>query len=191
MKKKIIIGVILIFTIVLTYGLVNYIGVKGFLFAWSLNFMLMMCVFAFTETLKANFTSGYYKEKVWEHKGKIYENLGINLFRKLLVLVGWEKLNKKANPVKNNLDALTHLEYRTKQSELGHLIIFFIVLGFTVYVAMKYGFIESLWLLLLNTILNVYPILLQRYNRPRLNKAIRINKNRKKQSQGNSDTISL
>ncbi len=182
MKKKILICIIVIFTIILTYGLVNYVGVQGFLFAWVLNFMLMMCISIFTETLKTNFTSDYYKEKVWEYKGKVYEKLGINLFRKLLVLVGWEKLNKKANPVKNNLDALTHLEYRTKQSELGHIIIFFIVLGFTVYVAMKYAFAESLWLLFLNTILNVYPILLQRYNRPRLNKAIRINKSRKGRS---------
>ena len=43
-------------------------------------------------------------------------------------------MNKKANPVQNNIQALTHLEYRTKQSKLAHLIIFFIALGFTVYV---------------------------------------------------------
>jgi hypothetical protein len=172
MRKIMLLGIIILVTIVLTYGLVSYKGVLGFSFAWILNFMLMMCVLMFTETLKSKFDSAYYKTKDWEKKGKIYESFGINIFRKLLVLVGWEKLNKKANPVKNDLESLIHLEYRTKQSELGHLIIFFIVLGFTIYVALKFTFAESLWLLFLNIIFNVYPILLQRYNRPRLQRAL-------------------
>ena len=174
MRKIILLCLIVLFTIGLTYGLILYIGVVGFLFAWVLNFSLMMCVLMFTETLKSNFVSNYYKQKDWEHRGEIYEKIGINIFRKLLVLVGWEKLNKKTNPVKSNLEALTHLEYRTKQSELGHVIIFFIVLGFTLYVAVKFTFTESLWLIFLNIILNVYPIFLQRYNRPRFQRALEI-----------------
>ena len=178
MGKNILLILIILLTIGITYGLVRYMGVEGFLFAWALNFMLMMCASMFTETLKPGFTSDYYKEKAWERKGKLYEKLGVNTFRKLLVLVGWEKLNKKANPVQKNLNALTHLEYRTKQSELGHVIIFFIILGFTAYVAIKYAFTESLWLVFLNVILNVYPVLLQRYNRPRLQRAIKLMKYR-------------
>ena len=172
MQKVILLGLIIVATAGLTYGFVIYFGTVGFLSAWILNFMLMMCVFIFTQTLKSKFSSDYYKVKDWERNGKIYEKLGINIFRKLLVLVGWEKLNKKDNPVKNNIEALAHLEYRTKQSELGHLIIFFIVLCFTVYVSIKFSIVESLWLFFLNIILNVYPILLQRYNRPRLQRAL-------------------
>ncbi len=167
-----LLGIIILVTLILTYGIVLSIGVLGFLFAWILNFMLMMCVLMFTETLKSKCDSGYYKTKDWENNGKIYEKFGIHLFRKMLVLIGWEKLNKKTNPVKNDLESLLHLEYRTKQSELGHLIIFFIVLGFTIYVALKFSFRESLWLWILNIILNVYPILLQRYNRPRYQRAL-------------------
>lgn len=174
MRKAILLVLIIIVTIALTYGVVIYIGVVGFLSAWILNFMLMMCVFFFTETLNSKFESDYYNEKHWERRGKIYEKLGINLFRKLLVVVGWEKLNKNANPVKNNIEALALLEYRTKQSELGHLIILFIVLGFTIYVAIIFTLTQSLWLLFLNVILNVYPILLQRYNRPRLQRALEL-----------------
>lgn len=176
MKKKLIITLIIIGTILTTYGLIKYIGMKGFAFAWTLNLMLMMCVFVFTETLKAKFTSSYYEEKKWEKNGKIYESIGIHFFRKLLVVIGWEKLNKKDNPVKNSYQALAYLEYRTKQSELGHLIIFFIVLGFNIFVIFKFGFVESLWLTVLNILLNVYPIFLQRYNRPRLIRAIKLSK---------------
>ncbi|RTY92419.1 hypothetical protein [Flavobacterium sp. GT3R68] len=174
MRKSLLIGLIIIGTILMIYGLIIRVGMQGFVFAWVLNLMLMMCVYLFTQTLKPAFKSTYYNEKKWEKKGKIYESLGVNIFRKLLVLIGWEKINKKNNPVKKSLEALIHLEYVTKQSELGHLIIFFIVIPFTVFVTVKYGIVESLWLLILNLVLNIYPIILQRYNRPRLKKAINI-----------------
>ena len=178
MRKTLILSFIIIVTIGLTYALIYYVGIHVFLFAWILNLMLMMCVFKFTETLKSQFTSPYYEEKKWEARGKIYEFLGINFFRKLLVWIGWERLNKKSNPIEKNTKALMHLQYRTKQSELGHIIILFIVLGFNIFVAFEFGILESLWLLTLNILLNLYPIFLQRYNRPRLNRAINLSKRR-------------
>ncbi len=178
MRKTFILSFIIIVTIGLTSALIYSVGMQGFLFSWVLNLMLMMCIFKFTDALHSQFISPYYEEKNWEVKGKIYESIGINFFRKLLVWVGWENLNKKSNPVEKSTKSLIHLHYRTKQSEFGHIIIFFIVLGFNIFVAFEFGFLESLWLLLLNILLNLYPIFLQRYNRPRLNRAINLSKYR-------------
>ncbi|MCY7293288.1 MAG: hypothetical protein LH615_14005 [Ferruginibacter sp.] len=182
MRKILILSFIIIITIGLTYSLIYYVGMQSFLFAWVLNLMLMMCVFKFTEALKSKFSSTYYNEKKWELRGKIYGFLGINFFRKLLVWIGWERLNKKSNPIEKNTKSLIHLQYRTKQSELGHIIIMVIVLGFNVFVAFKFGIPESLWLLILNVLLNLYPIFLQRYNRPRLDRAINLIKHREGRS---------
>ncbi len=132
----------------------------------------MISVLSFTQTLKPKLASSYYNTKKWEKEGMIYQFLGVSFFRKILVWIGWEKLSKKANPVKKNIDSLLHLEYGTRQSEFGHLIIFFIVLAINIFVAIKFGFVKSLWLLILNLILNFYPIIVQRYNRPRLKKVI-------------------
>lgn len=178
MRKLLSLTFIVILAIALIYALVHYIGLQGFAFAWALNFLLMGCVQAFTETLKSRHTSSYYHQKSWERRGEIYEYLGINFYRKLLVWTGWEKLNKKANPVEKTTRSLTHLHYQTKQSELGHVIIFLIVLGFNVFVALKFGILGSMWLLVFNILLNLYPILLQRYNRPRLERAINLSKRR-------------
>src|SRR5690606_17334735 len=147
-------------------------GLNSFLFAWVLNFMLMLGVAYITQIFKLSLTSSYYNPKYWEAEGKIYKWFGIQGYRKFLVWVGWEKLNKSSNPVKKNLDALKHMEYSTRKSEFGHLIIFFIVLGFTFFVGLYYGIRKSMWLVLLNIILNAYPIGVQRYNRPRLQRAI-------------------
>ena len=117
MKKTVILIFIVIITIVLCFALVYYIDNQSFLFAWILNFMLMACTLFFTETLKSQYTSSYYKQKSWEQNGKIYEVLGINVYRKLLVWIGWEKLNKKNNPVEKNTNALLQLYNKTKQSE--------------------------------------------------------------------------
>ena len=176
MRKSLIL--ITIFTIASVCTLVHYIRMDGFSFAWALNFLLMFCVLAFTEVLKSQLTSSYYNEKRWERRGKIYEPLGINLFRKLLVGIGWEKLNKKSAPIEKNTKALVNLCYQTKKSELGHVIILIIVFGFNVFVAFKFGVIKSLWLLILNVLLNLYPIFLQRYNRPRIERAINLSKRR-------------
>lgn len=178
MKKVLILILIPIITIALIYTLIHYTRMQSFAFAWGLNFLLMGCTLTFTETLKGPLTSPYYNEKSWEQRGKIYESLGINSFRKFLVLIGWEKLNKKSNPVKKDTPILIQLHYRTKQNELGHLIIFIVVLGFNIFVAVKYGILQSLWLLVLNILLNLYPILLQRYNRPRIERAINLSRYR-------------
>ncbi|MEO6455770.1 MAG: hypothetical protein ABIN97_16940, partial [Ginsengibacter sp.] len=143
-------------------------GLDSFVFAWTLNFMLMLSGLSMTRTFKPKLASDYFNSKKWENEGKIYKWFGINIFRALLVWVGWEKLNKAANPVKKNFNALKHLEYSTRESEFGHLVIFFIVLSIAVFVGFYYGFRKSLWLHILNVILHVYPIATQRYNRPRL-----------------------
>lgn len=178
MQKTLTLIFIVVIIIAATYALVHYTKMEGFAFAWALNFLLMAGVLTFTETLKAQLAVPYYNEKPWEQGGKIYRSLGINFFRKLLVWIGWEKLNKKSNPVEKNTQALTHLHYRTKQAELGHLIILIIVLGFNIFVAFKFGILKSLWLLVLNILFNLYPIFLQRYNRPRIERAILISKRR-------------
>ena len=169
---------IAIATILSVFALAYYMRMDSFTFAWALNFLLMMWVSAFVEVANSPMTSAYYNEKEWERKGKIYEFIGINYFRKLLVLIGWEKVIRKSNPIEKNTAALMNLHHQTKKSELGHLIIWYVVLCFTVFVALQFGFLKSIWLLALNILLNLFPVLLQRYNRPRIERAIKLSKRR-------------
>ena len=178
MRRTLTLVLIAILTVGSIYALVIYIRMDGFSFAWILNFLLMLFVVIFTGALKSPLSSSYYDEKGWEQKGKIYERLGINFFRKLLVWIGWEKLIRKSNPIEKNAKALMNLHYTTKKSELDHVIILFIVLGFNIFVAFKFGFLKSLSLLILNVLLNLYPIFLQRYNRPRIERALNLSKRR-------------
>ncbi len=168
---KLFVAIIIVSLVIVAVAL--WQGLDSFIFAWVLNFMLMTALLYITETFQPELNSSYYNSKNWESNGKIYRILGVKYFRKLLVIIGWEKLNKSRNPVNKNSRTLEMLEYKTRQSEFGHSVIFLIVLIINVAVIVKFGFIESLWLLVLNLLLNVYPIIVQRYNRPRIRRLIR------------------
>ena len=172
MSKYLRVCSVLLFVVCSVVAVALWQGLHSFVFAWVLNFLLMIGVLHITQTFKLKLESTYYNSKKWETGGKIYIWFGVQGFRKVLVWVGWEKLSKAVNPVNKSLDALKHLEYSTRQSEFGHLIIFFIVFALTLLVGFYYGFKQSLWLLILNILLNAYPIGVQRFNRLRLLKAI-------------------
>jgi hypothetical protein len=171
MKNKSLNVVYSIVIFVVSVGSVLYwVGPASFLFAWVLHLMLMMVTLATTQLISPALTSPYYNAKRWEQEGRIYRWIGINGFRKLLVWVGWEKHNKPTVPVKKSVDALKHLEHMSRQSEIGHVVIFFIVLAIAGVISFYRGIESTFWLHFLNILLNAYPAALQRYNRPRYRK---------------------
>ena len=172
MRKFVLFLFICLATVVLLYYIILWRGPQSLVFAWVLNLLLMILFLNLGETFNLKLTSSYFGAKTWEKEGNIYHYFGINFFRKLLVYTGWEKLNKAVNPVNKNLKSLLHLELGTRKSEFFHLMIFIIVMGFNIFVVINDGFAQSLWLLFLNMLLNFYPVILQRFNRPRLQKLI-------------------
>lgn len=174
MHKYLTLTLLITLAIIVIYLVAIWNGLDSFLFAWVLNFMLMMSLLAITRTLQPTFSSTYYSVKKWEREGEIYKLFGVNIFRKILVWVGWEKLNKKTLPVKHSSEALKNLAYATKQSEFGHLIIFIIVMIFTIFVGLKFGMANAIWLLVLNILLNLYPMMVQRYNRPKFKRLLKM-----------------
>ncbi|MGV8984051.1 glycosyl-4,4'-diaponeurosporenoate acyltransferase CrtO family protein [Clostridium sp.] len=117
--------------------------------------------------------SPYFNSHPIEEEGEIYKYLGVHYFRKLLVISGWEKIRKKETPIRRSLTLLKYYEYRTRASEFGHGIIAIIIVLVTTYVGVAYSFKETIWLIFLNIFFNLYPIMAQRYNRPRVWRVIK------------------
>ncbi len=168
-------GIILLTTIGTGLCIINFshfADVTTFLFSWVLNFSLMFWISVVELQWQPALNSKYFDEQVFEKQGRIYEKLGVHSFRKLLVLSGWEKMNRKKNPIGKSLPALLQSERATRASEFNHLVIAVLVLLITIQVSFQYSVAEASWLILFNILLNIYPILVQRYNRPRLRRAI-------------------
>jgi hypothetical protein len=184
MKKqsRIIIWIIatLVFTGGICYGFSfyqKYFPFDSFIFAFELNF-LMMGWFAFsTPHLKINYEWNYFLPKKIENNGKIYNYFGVNLFRKLLVIVGWERITNSMNmAVKKDFENLKSREKNTRAGEFSHLLIAIIVLILTLILTSSIK--EAKWLIITNIIFHIYPVFTQRYNRPRYLRAINIFENR-------------
>lgn len=142
----------------------------SFVFSWTLNFILMAWFTFVASQLDLKLDSDYFSIKSFEKEGKIYKYFGVHFYRKLLVMTGWEKLNRQKNPVKNKLSSLKIREYETRSSEFGHTIIALIVLIVTFVVSGSWN--DAKWLIITNILLNIYPVMLQRFNRPRYQKII-------------------
>lgn len=149
----------------------KFLGFTSFSFAWILNFVLMACYTFIDSLFNWKYEFSYFDSQRFERGGAVYNYFGVKFYRKLLVLTGWEKLRMKENKMRNSRSSLEHAEYKSRSSEAGHTVIFLIVSLATLFVANSFP--EALWLIILNLLLNVYPILVQRYNRPRYRRILR------------------
>lgn len=148
-----------------------FLSFTGFAFAWVLNFVLMAWYTYIDSLFDWKYNSSWFDTKSFEKGGLVYKYVGVDLYRKLLVTIGWEKISRKESKITHQRDALSLVEAKSRSSEAGHAVIFIIVGVITILVADTLQ--EALWLITLNVLLNVYPIIVQRYNRPRYRKLLR------------------
>lgn len=156
--------------ILLSYAMGVMFGFTSFIFSWELNFLLMIWYTLLVSQIKPKLNLNYFKVKPFEKDGKLYKYFGVYLYRKLLVWVGWEKISRKNNPVKNDRALLSICEHNTRLSELGHTLIAIIVFITTICVSSSLN--QAKWLIITNILLNIYPIMVQRFNRPRYTRII-------------------
>jgi len=122
--------------------------------------------------------SWYFKPKSFERNGKLYELFGIKIFKKGVVKIGKKVAgNEKVNHANNyylwdsSQEGLEAFDYKTRRNESIHLTwaAYSGILASTEFMANNLGSCEFQTGLI---ILNLYCVMLQRYNRARLHNAI-------------------
>ncbi|MCT4628584.1 hypothetical protein [Winogradskyella sp.] len=143
----------------------KYFPVESFLFAFELHFLLMAWYAFSLPKLKLQYNSFYYEPKSFEKKGLIYSCFGVNVFRKFLKIIQWERFSNSANgKIKYDLTRLKKREKHTREAELAHIILVFHFIVIALFFCQTYN---VFWLLFLNVLFHLYPVFVQRYNRPR------------------------
>ncbi len=114
----------------------------------------------------------YFELRPFERTGRVYESLGVLLFRRFVpdgdLANRWERRKKPQYRVLRGRRSAADFVVRTEQSERGHLVL--LALGI-VSAAYAWSLGWHGWAAYLsagNVVVNVYPILLQRYTRGRL-----------------------
>ena len=117
--------------------------------------------------------STYYDIKSFEKSGRVYEQLGVSLFKKIVRRGPFTVFSPTLRfPAEKSIFALRVLEGEMRKAETSHLAIFFMILFLVGYALFK-GWLDAVaWLLLFNILFNGYPVLLQRYNRLKIEEHI-------------------
>jgi hypothetical protein len=139
-------------------------------------------VFAFPGFVFAThklFGSIYYKIRNPQSLVTIYKLLGISIFRKGLIFFFWGSRKNRTKYFNGTKGGLQNFIYQSKQSEFGHLGSLLVILSISILFLIKGFLLYAIVTSVFNIIGNLYPILLQRYHRIRIEKILSTTKNKR------------
>lgn len=115
----------------------------------------------------------YFRVRPFEDDGRLYVRAGIKSFKNLLVVTRIDDACNRLVRFSGRRSRLRDLEQGTRQAESDHLVSFLVVLLAFVYTITQRWFEVAGWLAVVNVLANVYPVMLQRYNRARVEAVLR------------------
>ena len=148
-------------------------GFRSPVFAFLVTWLAMSWIALVGRLVQFSFASKYYDPQPFERRGYLYEWLGIRLFKRLVRRGPLAMFSPTLRlPQEQTTPALLALDNEMRKAETGHVIIFVLLFGFVGY-ALLQGWLDAVvWLLAFNILINGYPIMLQRYNRIKLQELI-------------------
>lgn len=118
----------------------------------------------------------YYQIKSFESNGRVYEGLGIRFFKRFVPNGDYiNRIVRRSEPgyrVICDENSIVEFEAGTRLAERCHIVSLLLVLPSAVYALMLGWNNFALWILLPNIPLHLYPVLLQRYTRARIQKVL-------------------
>jgi hypothetical protein len=147
---------------------------RSLIFAFLINWLIMSWAAIMGQFVTfPSFPADYYEIKPFEQSGRVYEWLGVPFFKKIVHRGPFSVFSPTLRfPAQRTEPALRTLERDMRKAETSHLVIFFIILLLVGYALIK-GWPDAVgWLLLFNILFNGYPVMLQRYNRLKIEEDI-------------------
>jgi Glycosyl-4,4'-diaponeurosporenoate acyltransferase len=117
---------------------------------------------------------GYFRPRAFERSGRLYERLGVRFFRRFMLQGDYYnralRSDDPAHRVITGRASANRYDAQTRAAERGHLISLIVGAVITAY-GLCLGFFHFAVLFTAsNAIFNVYPIMLQRYTRARIDR---------------------
>ncbi len=110
----------------------------------------------------------YYRLKNPEHLDRFCSLIGMKYFRVFLLFMFWGRKRNKRKYFNGTRSGLQNFVYQSRQSEFGHLLSLVAILMVQFLLAF-YGYVSLFFMVLLvNILVNFYPLLLQRQHRIRI-----------------------
>ena len=145
---------------------------NAFLYALALTWLVTIAVGLGTGFIFAGADPALFALAPWEKGGKTYERVGIRAFRWTLLRSGLIWINPNFH-VRHNRADCERLLRETHNSEGVHWLAGAILVLLAIWFIIKGNVIHGYVMLLIRIPFDVYPIMLQRWNRGRLHRVLR------------------
>jgi len=168
-KRLVLFSVATIAAVFLIIWSLEAFGFRNPIFAFLVNWIAMSWVAILGQAIHFSFPSGYYNVRAFERTGRVYERLGVHFFKRLVRRGPLSIFSPTLRlPQDKTISALQYLNHQMQSAETGHVLIFMLMLLFIGYALLRGWFDAAGWMLVFNVMINGYPIMLQRYNRIKL-----------------------
>jgi hypothetical protein len=147
------------------------LGVRSVLFAVVANWLIVAWVALVGPAIRWRLPDAYLRPREWERDGRLYRRLGVPLFgavvrhTPLRTLTPDAYLRGRPGRIAIVLDLCAH-------AEAVHVWVFLLALPLALYGIARGWWGAVGWLLAINALLNLYPVLQQRMIRGRLERAL-------------------
>lgn len=143
----------------------NWLGAMAFSFALNLFITGIFALLGFAFLTSTILPNAYYKIKNAKNLNLIYNILGVDYFKWLLLHFFWGKERHRKKYFNGSKTGIHDFDMQTRQSEFGHLAAFLTIAVVSFYLLLK-GYVLIFCLTnVINLVGNLYPIILQRTHR--------------------------
>ena len=146
------------------FGVENFVLKQNYpalLFGFFYNILIGGLIFLLGLFRIFRLPADYYRQRPFEKGGGLYRALGVEDARTLFKVVGFIRFDSHRSSLQILRDMMVF-------AEKNHAIAFFLNVFALIYAASRSQWELALSLLFFNCLMNGYPIMVQRYNRPRL-----------------------
>jgi hypothetical protein len=172
----------LVFICVLFLYLNNNVNknLLGIIFdAFWINFLTVLYFLLINLTSNISLPEKYFQIRKFEKSGNLFRFIGVKNFKVLLTKNPFPIFTARIDLKGHSTESLHNLERKMRNIEAVHFFAFIstfiIMIPFGLFRDSRFFY----FLLLFNSIENLYPILVQRYNRNRINKIVSIYRDKK------------
>ncbi|MFE7629028.1 hypothetical protein [Kocuria sp. NPDC057446] len=155
---------------VVTAGLIGagwaVIGPTGFTFAWVTHVLLMAWVSVLSGAWTRALEHPWFRVAAWERA--VHEAVGVRAYGRVLDATGWNRVIERTRGFDGTRAGLPALDQHTRRSEGGHLLCVLIAVLLAGAAAGTGAWSGAGWLVGLGIVLHLYPALLQRLLRLRI-----------------------
>jgi hypothetical protein len=146
------------------------LGFRSVLFAVIANWLIVAWVALIGPAIRWRLPHGYLRIRAWERDGRLYRRLGVPTFGTLVRKTPLRALTPDIY-LRGQPGRMAIVLALSAHAEAVHVWIFLLVVPLVLYAVVRGWWDAAGWLLLVNGLLNLYPVLQQRMIRGRLERA--------------------